>query len=499
MNKYVLGIDIGTSAVKVSCLNQYGQIESQKSESYPILMPKDGYREQNPEDWIRATVKAIENVIKEIGKSCLIDGLSFSGQMHSLVLLDKNYDVIRPAILWNDSRSEDEAKYINTVFGKKVIEITGNKAVAGFTLPKLLWIKENEKKNFGRTSVFIMPKDYVRYRLTGKLDMDLSDATGTLMLDIERNSWSKEILDFFDIPFEICPHLVNSTDFVGNPLKNFCGKTGLQSDTKIFAGAGDNAAAAVGTGILESNNILCSIGTSGVVLSEEKKPHVPYEGTIQMEHHAVADHYYSMGVTLSAGDSLKWLKNILCPDLTFDQIIKKASRSPVGSNHLLFSPYLSGERTPYSDANIRGSFIGISQSTNMNDLCRAVIEGITFSLKDLLNIYVSNNKYINQVISIGGGAKSEFWLQLQANIFEREIISLKNEQGPGIGAAMIAAMGCGWFNNWKNCIDTFVTYANVVIPDKNTANKYNKIYALYQKIYESTAVITKKALCINGW
>ena len=498
MEKYVLGIDLGTSAVKVSCLDQYGKIKVQKSISYPILMPENGYREQDPEIWVKATVECIQKIIKEIGKDSPIDGLSFSGQMHSLVLLDKNYCVIRPAILWNDARSEEEANYINDCFGQEIVKITGNKAVAGFTLPKLLWIKKNERENYNRIAFLLMPKDYVRYRLTGKINMDLSDATGTLMLNIEKNTWSKRILDYFKIPLGICPSLVNSTEFIGYPLKEICDKTGLQVNTKIFAGAGDNAAAAVGAGIYDSNNILCSIGTSGVVLSDERKPHEPYEGSIQMEHHAIENRYYSMGVTLSAGDSLNWFKKTLCPDLSFDQIIEKASQSPIGSNHLLFSPYLSGERAPYSDSYIRGSFIGLSQTTSMSDFCRAVIEGITFSLKDLINIYESNYKKINKIISIGGGAKSQFWLQIQADIFQKEIICLKNEQGPGIGAAMIAAMGCRWFDDWESCINSFVTYKrDAVKPNESSANVYDKIYGIYRKMYGATAAMTRKALLVE--
>lgn len=494
MEKYVLGVDLGTSAVKVSCLNQCGKIIVQKSEAYPISITEEGYREQNPEDWVQATFKAITKIVQDTCKIGIIEGLSFSGQMHSLVLLDDEHKVIRPAILWNDTRTGAEADYINQAFEEKIVKITGNKGVAGFTLPKLLWLKKHERNNLAKADVILMPKDYVRYRITGKIDMDLSDATGTLMLDIAKGTWSSEILNFFQIPAKICPHLVSSTDFIGNPLKEVCELTGLSPTVKVFAGAGDNAAAAIGAGILNSKTILCSIGTSGVILAEENAPHMPYEGTLQMENHVIRNHFYSMGVTLSAGDSLNWFQKALYPDLSYDQIISCAEKSTIGANNLLFAPYLSGERTPYSDPYVRGCFIGVSQTTSKEDFCRAVIEGITFSLRQVVEIYMDNNKRIDQIISIGGGAKSLFWQQMQANIFHKPIISLKNEQGPGIGAAMIAAMGCGWFKSWKACFRVFVSYGQTIYPSEQAEKIYDKFYQIYRKIYAAIAPLTKKAL-----
>ena len=493
MEKYVLGIDLGTSAVKVSCLDQLGRIIDQEIEDYPVYNPAEGFSEQNPNDWVHATLAAVKKIMSKLKDLAKIDGISFSGQMHSLVILDKNKQVIRPAILWNDGRTANEADYINKNFGKEIVEITGNKATAGFTLPKLLWLQENEPNNFAKIRYFMMPKDYVRYKMTGKINMDYSDATGTIILDIAKNRWSNKILNFFNIPKYCCPTLVNSTDFVGFPLQEVCEQTGLNKDAKIFAGGGDNAVAAIGSGILNSQNLLCSIGTSGVVLADEQNPHTPYEGTLQMEHHAVADHFYSMGVTLAAGESLSWFKDTFFPEKSFNDLLLMAQNSNLGANKLFFTPYINGERTPYSDSYIRGSFTGISKILTKNDFCRAVIEGITYSLRDLISIYEQNNKTIEKIVCIGGGAKSKFWLKLQADVFGKKIISLKNEQGPGIGAAMIAAMGCQWFKNWESCINLFVRYNDIIVPDQHNFVLYNKYYNLYQKIYSSTAPLARAA------
>lgn len=493
MERYVLGIDLGTSAVKVSCLDHSGKIIDQEKENYPVYNSAEGFSEQNPNDWVQGTLKAIKKIMIKIRNLAKIDGISFSGQMHSLVILDKNKEIIRPAILWNDGRTATEAKYINENFGKKIVEITGNKATAGFTLPKLLWLQKNEPNNFARIRYFMMPKDYVRYKMTGKINTDYSDATGTIMLDIAHDCWSNEILNFFKVPRYYCPELVNSTDFIGFPLHEVCGKTGLNQDAKIFAGGGDNAVAAIGSGILNSQNILCSIGTSGVILANEKSPHTPYEGTLQMEHHAIPDHFYSMGVTLAAGESLSWFKNTFFPQKSFHELLLMAQKSDLGANKLFFTPYINGERTPYSDSFIRGSFTGISNTSTRNDFCRAVIEGITYSLQDLISIYEQNNKTIYNIISIGGGAKSKFWLKLQADVFGKNIIALKNEQGPGIGAAMIAAMGCRWFKDWNSCINVFVKYNDIIVPDPHNTALYKKYYHLYHKIYNSIAPLGRAA------
>lgn len=335
----------------------------------------------------------------------------------------------------------------------------------------------------------MMPKDYLRYRMTGKINTDYSDATGTILLNIKTGCWSKEICTKFGIPLNICPSLVSSTDLIGYPTDQVIKDSGISKSTRIFAGCADNAAGALGTGLIDTDKVMCSIGTSGVILAKEENNQLSYNGLLQMESHAISESYYSMGVTLSAGNSLNWLKNTFFKDMNYSEMMKKASKSVIGANGLLFTPYLDGERTPYTDSKIRGSFIGITNKTTDIDFIRSVVEGITFSLNDVFQIYLNSNKSFKQVISTGGGAKSRLWLQIQADIFNIPVVSITNEQGPGTGAAMIASMGCQWFNSWKDCVKQFVHYGETIMPIETNVNKYRKLYAIYHKMYSSTTEI----------
>lgn len=490
MNDCVLGIDLGTSSVKVSCIDKNGQVVIQKSIGFKVDHPKKGYCEQNPEIWFSSTVNCIKYIVNNLNDRFKLVGCSFSGQMHSLVLINKKGEVIRPAILWNDTRNREETNYLNRKLKAELIAITGNKATEGFTLTKLLWVKNHEPQNFKKIYKFMMPKDYVRFRMTGKINTDYSDGTGTIMMDIKKGCWSKSICDKLDIPISIFPPLVKSTDFIGYPTNEFCKETGLPSTLEVFAGCADNAAAALGTGLIDFNKVMCSIGTSGVILAREDTGHSSYEGTLQMESHAIAKHFYSMGVTLSAGNSLRWLKDTFFSKKTFSEMMEVAKKSSIGSNGLLFSPYIDGERTPYTDSKIRGSFIGISSKSSAKDFIRAVVEGVTFSLNDLLEIYKKNGRNFDLMICTGGGAQSTFWLQLQANVFNIPVVRIKNEQGPGTGAAMIASMGCHWFESWNECVERFINYDKRIEPIPESVQKYKQIYAVYHKIYRVT-----KSLC----
>lgn len=496
--KYVIGIDLGTSAVKALLVTKTGEVVAQASEDYALSQPRPGYSEQNPDDWVAGTLAAIKALLQSSGVNVQdIEGLSYSGQMHGLVLLDQNNRPLRPAILWNDTRTTPQTKEIIAKMGDQFIEITKNRPLEGFTLPKILWVKENEPDIFEQAKTFVLPKDYVRYQMTGQLNMELSDAAGTVLLDIEKKSWSQEICTTFDLPMSLCPPLVEATTMVGTITPEFARASGLDEATKVFGGGADNACGAIGAGIVRSDQAMCSIGTSGVILSYEPTATSAYHGQLHVFNHAVSNAFYSMGVTLAAGYSLSWLKKTFGPDESFNDFVGSASNSTIGARGLMFTPYIVGERTPYADAKIRGSFIGVDSNQNRADFVRAVLEGIIFSFKDILAIYETNGKNFKELISIGGGAKSELWLQIQADVFNKPVVRLASEQGPGLGAAMIAAVGLGWFADFEACADQFITRQKVYQPVTQNVEKYQRLYEVYHQIYGQTKDLTQQLLAIQ--
>lgn len=491
--KYVIGVDLGTSAVKLLLVNQEGKVINEVSKPYPLIQERTGYSEQNPELWVSQTTTGLSELIHSFhGDERDIEGISFSGQMHGLVLLDENYQVVRNAILWNDTRTTKQCQEIYEKVGKdRFISITKNLALEGFTLPKLLWVKENEPENYSKTKLFLLPKDYLRYRITGKVHMDYSDAAGTSLLDVNAKQWSGEICDLVDIDRSICPPLVNSSDCVGNITHEFAKKTGLNVATSVFAGGADNACGAIGSGILSEGKTFCSIGTSGVVLTYEQTGDKDYGGRVHYFNHGKEDAYYTMGVTLSAGHSLSWFKNVFAEKIGFDKLLKGVENVPIGSNGLLFTPYLVGERTPHADSTVRASFIGIDHSHTLSDFVRSVLEGITFSLNESIVIFRESGKQIDTIYSIGGGAKNKHWLQMQADIFNAKVVKLFSEQGHGMGAAMLAAYGCGWFSSLIECANVFLEDFEVFEPVKENVEKYKELFQLYKKVYIQTANLNK--------
>lgn len=487
MKKYVLGIDIGTGSVKVTGVDYYGKIVAQESASYPLLHPQVGFSEQNPDDWVKATTKAIHNLLAlDKISAAEIAGISYSGQMHGLVLLNKNNEVLRPAILWDDTRTTKQCQLIEQQMAQHFIQITHNRPLEGFTLPKILWVQENEPEIWQQVKIFLLPKDYVRYQMTGQLATDYSDATGSVMLDINTQQWSSTICDQFHIPLSICPSLLHSSEIAGTISSEYAQISGLQSGTPVYAGAADNAASAVGAGLLQPQSVLSSIGTSGVVLKYEPDAQTNYQGVLQFEDHALNDAYYSMGVTLAAGDSLNWFQRTFCRHQSFAALLKEAEQSPVGANGLVFTPYLVGERAPYADAFIRGSFIGLDSSHKRADFIRSILEGIIFSFEDLMQIYQHNQHNFDTVISIGGGAQSPLWLQIQADIFNKKVASLMNEQTASLGATIIAAVGAGWYANFQDCTDVFVKTKKFYYPIADNVTKYQKLYPIYHQVYQHT-------------
>lgn len=489
---YVIGIDCGTTSLKGLAMNPQGEILTQYSVEYPTLRPHVGYSEQDPQLWIDATLDVLRKITVDLDKHSLTcKGISFSGQMHSMVLLDKAGTVIRPAILWNDVRTSKETYMLNTEYKDLVLDITKNSAVEGFTLPKLLWIKENEPENYHRIDQILLPKDYIRYILTDKYNMDYSDAAGTLMLDVTDKVWSEKLANVLEYNIEWLPPLVSSSSVVGNLQDTVRSLLNLNYDIPVIAGGADNACAALASGISDEQTALLSIGTSGVFLNNEQG-YSDYSGKLHFFNN-VMDSYYSMGVTLSAGDSLKWIRNIINEDLDYPTLLQNIKDIPCGSEGLLFTPYLSGERSPHFDADVRGSFIGLDTLHTKDHLLRSILEGITFSLKDSYDISTGlKGDTIEKIISVGGGAKNNDWLQIQADVFNKQIVTLTIEEGPGLGAAMLAAVGVHWFESFEACVDVCVQYDKAVSPIQDNVKTYQDIYSLYKDVYGVTKELSRK-------
>lgn len=485
---YVLGIDLGTSSLKGLLMNKEGEVVAFAGFDYPLLHPEKGHSEQNPEEWIKACENVFTALTEKVGNfKSELEGIAISGQMHGLVTLDKNFNVVRPAILWNDTRTTAQCSKIMEDFGENLIEITKNKALEGFTLPKILWMQEEEKEAWNNTAHIMLPKDYLTFRLTGELATDYSDAAGTLLLDVAAKVWSAPILKKYNINDSILPKLYNSIEPVGKVKDEYIQKYGFEKEIKVMGGGADNACAAVGSGIVASGLGMVSIGTSGVFLSYEDEAHSNYSGRLHLFNHGIPDAYYSMGVTLAAGHSLNWFKETFAPKESFEELLSDINMISVGSNGLLFAPYIVGERTPYADSKVRGSFTRIDTTHTRSHFARAVLEGITFSLRDSKELMseLSGRKF-DKILSVGGGSKNKDWLQIQADIFDTEIITLTTEQGPGLGAAMMAAVGLGWFTDLKECAKIFVHYKKGVSPINENVMKYNEVYNSYRKIYDAT-------------
>lgn len=495
MERYVIGIDLGTSAVKTVLVTRAGKVAGEVTEAYPLYQDDPGYSEQEPEDWVQGTVASLRKLVEQAGiQADSVVGISFSGQMHGLVLVDGKGQVLRRAILWNDTRTTEQCRRIENVLGAKLLDITRNRALEGFTLPKLLWVQEREPELLAQAAHFMLPKDYVRYRLTGELASEYSDAAGTLLLDVAGKCWSKTIAGAFHLPLSLCPPLVESFDQTGGLVPDIAAHTGLAEGTPVFAGGADNACGAIGSGVLSEGQTMCSIGTSGVVLAYEQRNDLDIAGRVHFFHHGEQDAYYMMGVTLAAGYSLTWFKQSFAPEQSFEELLRQAEGVLPGSGGLLFTPYIVGERTPHPDAHIRGSFIGIDASHKLPHFTRAVLEGITFSLRESIDILRSTGKEINEVISIGGGARSALWLQMQADIFNAPVIKLESEQGPALGAAMLAAYGCGWFDSLQSCARMFIRQAKRYIPHKEAVCQYERLFGVYREVYEATCALNHQ-LC----
>ncbi|MBF6978548.1 xylulokinase [Aerococcaceae bacterium zg-BR22] len=482
---YVLGIDLGTGSLKGLLFNQAGKLITTVSRKYALSQPHPGYSEQNPEDWKAAMFAVLDELKATVSDFAeQLVGISFSGQMHSLVLLDESNQVIRPAILWNDVRTTAQCQEIMTSFGDELLAITKNIALEGFTLPKILWVQQHEPENWSKVRHVLLPKDYLVHTLTDKYSMDYSDAAGTLLFDVANLEWSDAILRQFDIDVDVLPTLYQSAQCVGQVSELIASRYGFSQAVAVMAGGADNACAALGAGIVKRGRGMISIGTSGVFLSSEENGDTNYQGKLHLFNHSAPDLHYSMGVTLAAGNSLDWFKNTFARELSFDTLLAGIGDIPIGSEGLLFTPYISGERTPHNDSEIRGSFTNIDIRHGLSHFARAVLEGITFSLKDAQVIMTeSSQREFTELVSVGGGAKNADWLQMQADIFNAEIITLETEQGPGVGAAMLAAIGSGVVSSVEECIEKFVKYDNRYQPIAENVDKYRQVYERYVNVY----------------
>ena len=488
----VIGIDLGTSAIKLIAVDREGNVLSTQSEPLKLYQDYPGYSEQNPDEWNAAMQQGLKNLLMQPQlKEVEIKGVSFSGQMHGLVLLDKAGRPLRNAVLWNDTRTTPQCEAIKDKKGEQVL---GNPVVEGFTLTKLLWVKENEPELWKKAETFLLPKDYLRYCLTGEIYTEYSDAAATMLLNPQTKAWDKILGEEFGIP-DIYPDIIQSHDEAGIFNAALAAELGLDTNIPVFAGGADNACGALGSGVIRPNDAICSIGTSGVLLICEPIGGADgYGHKIHLMNHAVTDVNYLMGVTLSAGYSLSWFKREFYPDDNFEKVLVEAAEAGIGGHGLIFTPYLAGERTPHGDASIRGSFIGISGSNTRGDFARAVVEGITYSLYDSLIYLRSVGKNVTKIVSTGGGAKSDFWLQLQADVFNAEIYKLKHEEGPSMGAAMLAAYGLGWYPSLSECAEQFIHFTETFKPDLKRHKTYESYFRIYQQAYNATRRMTKDLL-----
>lgn len=482
---YFIGIDSSTTATKAILINEAGEVLGVASSEYSYETPHPLWSEQSPSLWWDGTVESIRAVLANTGvDAAQVKGIGLTGQMHGLVLLDEQGDVLRPAILWNDQRTQSQCDEIHRVVGKeKFIQITGNIALTGFTAPKILWVKENEPDNFARARHVLLPKDYVRYKLTGEYAMDKADGAGTVLFDLKKRDWSDEVLAALDIPRAWMPRTFEGTEFTGYVTEEAAALTGLKVGIPVAAGGGDQAAAAVGTGAVRAGVVSISLGTSGVVFATTEGPTIEPEGRLHAFCHSVPGKWHLMGVMLSAAGSLRWHRDTFAPGTAYDDLLAPAESIPAGSDGLLFLPYLTGERTPHPDPLARGAFVGLTVRHGLSHLTRAVLEGVSFGLRDSFELMKSSGlENVSQVRVTGGGARSPFWKQILADILGAEVVTVNTTEGAAYGAALLAATAAGTFSSVEVACDRTIQITDSVQPSPDRAS-YEKQYGLYRDLY----------------
>ena len=499
---YLLGIDVGTSGVKALLISKEGQVISSKSVSYPLTSLHPGWAEQLPYDWWEASMKAIQGIISDnLIDPNNIKGISLSGQMNSPVFLDKEMKVIRPSILWNDTRTSKQCEEIYDKVGglDKLISYAYNSALNSYTAPKILWIKENELENYKKIKCILLPKDYVRYKLTNELFTEASDAAGTHLFDVVEKKWSSYLLEKLEIDRNILPPVLNSFDLAGKITEEIADKTGLKTGTPVIAGGADNTCGAIGSGIIEEGKVMMSLGSSGVVVVHADNPIADQKGRITLFNHACPNSWYILGATLSAGISYEWAKKKLFDNhLSYAQLDILAGKISPGSAGLIFLPYLYGDRTPHIDANARGVYFGISTKHKQEHFARSILEGVIFSLKDSLELFQEKGIKIKEIRLIGGGAKSKIWQQISADILGKEINILNIEEGPCFGAALIAGVGVGVYRDISEAVNSIVKIKKIITPKIINTKKYEDYYKLYKKLYYSLKEDFKELQRLNA-
>lgn len=477
---YYIGVDLGTSAVKLLLMEGSGKICNIVSKEYPLFFPHPGWSEQNPEDWFAQSMEGIKELTEGIDRK-EVAGIGFGGQMHGLVTLDKDDNVIRPAILWNDGRTGEETEYLNTVIGKeKLSQYTANIAFAGFTAPKILWMQKHEPENFKKVVKIMLPKDYLAYRLSGSFCTDVSDASGMLLLDVKNRCWSKEMLEICHITEEQLPKLYESWQVVGNLKAEVAKELGFSEDVKVVSGAGDNAAAAVGTGTVGDGQCNISLGTSGTIFISSKDFGVDENNALHSFDHADGN-YHLMGCMLSAASCNKWWMDEILK--TKDYPAEQAGITRLGENHVFYLPYLMGERSPHNDPSARAAFIGMSMDSTREDMTQAVLEGVAFGLRDSLEVARSIGVNPERTKICGGGAKSPLWRKIIANVMNMKVDLIESEEGPGYGAAILAAVGCGVFDSVEEAAKKLVKVTGTEEPDSELVQKYEERYQEFKKLY----------------
>lgn len=492
---YILGVDIGTSGTKTVLFSEDGVPVASATYEYPLYTPQNGYAEQEPLDWWNAVVNGIKQVIGESGvPAAEIKGIGLSGQMHGLVMLDGDNKVIRRSIIWCDQRTAKEAAEITDKVGAdRLIDITANPAITGFTAAKIMWVKNNEPENYEKCRHILLPKDYIRFMLTGEYATEVSDASGMQLLDIPNRCWSDEVLGKLGIDKSLLAKVYESPEITGKITKQAAELTGLAEGTIVVGGAGDNAAAAVGTGVVEDGKAFTTIGSSGVVFAHTSDISIDKKGRVHTFCCAVPNCWHVMGVTQSAGLSLKWFRDNFCwsemetaigmgvdPYYLTD---KEAMEVPIGANRLLYMPYLNGERTPHLDPNCRGAFVGLSTMHKKKDMIRAVMEGVSYSLRDCVEVMREMNINVTDMMACGGGGSSPLWRQMLADLYACPVKTTQNKEGPALGVALLAAVGAGLYSSVPEACRAVILPDKVQNPIEENIGRYEKVYALYRKLY----------------
>ncbi len=501
--KYVLGIDLGTSGTKTVLFDQTGVAVASSTVEYPLYQPHNGWAEQEPRDWWNAAVSTIRTVLEKSGvnKEDVVS-LGISGQMHGLVMLDEKGEVLRPSIIWCDQRTQEECDDIHRIVGKeRLIEITANPALTGFTLSKVLWVRKHQPEIYAKCRHILLPKDYVRYMLTGDFATEVSDASGMQMLDVPNRCWSDELLEKLDIDKSMLAKVYESCEVTGHVSAEAAPLTGLSDQTLVVGGAGDNAAAAVGTGVVEDGKAFTTIGTSGVVFAHTDSLAIDPKGRVHTFCCAVPGAWHVMGVTQAAGLSLKWFRDTFCDaekqaaqqmDIDpYDLMNKEAALSPIGANKLLYAPYLMGERTPHLDADCRGLFFGLSAMHTRRDLLRAVMEGVTYSLRDCLGVLSEMGVAPETMLACGGGGKSPLWRQMLADVFQMPVATTVNTEGPALGVAILAGVGAGLYASVPEACRAMIHQNPAQTPIADNIPAYEKVYGVFTQLYAANREVFK--------